>query len=1272
MFDGSRGDRSAKIYVYRKDGTRLQYETLAAVGNITVPATDPWRNPLYNRVWLLTEIRDTQSTPNVVSFSYIVSGKDHGYSYLPNKVSYAGYDLTFYYLDHDSAGFSTEIVGFDNLEPLRSEQFKRLSFIDIRDNSAPDDPIIRKYDLDYDDVNRLGIKRIEQIKGSSTLGTVSFDYDAASRPGPGQYSLLNEITDQIGGRTLVEYGLSTDDDFVTDDEIVGERMLVRSITQNNGKGGSDRKVSYAYHDSRYNTTRARSLGFRRVTAWLPLIQSETVLPYIISEYKNNSYAQNGVIDNRQFYVEGVLKRRIYYIWDGTWTGNGPWKAMPLQTRHESWEGGNYLQVTSSFETNLFGELTRIRNLGYTGNEGTNDLDPADSLLTAISYVSDIGNKYIVNKPEYVHSINGADYDLGKRLQSRRFTYDTRGNLTLSEAFGPWNSGGYRRLAGFSYDARGNVLEEKGPRANQITTHTYGGPASLFLTRTENAPETTPASVQVQTWTWDEKCQRPLQSTDINGLTTTFTYDVFCRETSQTLPTGHKIETAYRNYGNPATQYTEVSEPSAATGAPTMVSRTYFDGLGQTYRTARTGASASDSSLINILSFYDRRGNLNWQSLPIVGANPSEDVPSSNRTRFEHDGLDRITATFFADGAQETQAYEVTQQPNTGGTDISQQTVRSKNADCYATNPSVICRESLTIVGGRGWVTRDGPRDGTGGTGPFRFTSYTRDPLGRLIGAQDPRGSVWSYVYNKYGDRTTSTDPDLGTWGMTYDESGNLLTQTDAKTQTTSFTYDLLDRPLTKVAGGITTTYEYDTTSSGYYNVGNLTSLSNPTETITYGYGKLGGLQREVHGLDARTYEIKTSYLSNGLPNTVTLPSGPSGSGDQAVGSYRYDTANRMIGFGTQVTGVTYNAWDNPVTLSFSNGTVETRTYSAERGWLMRVEVEKGASLLLNTRLQRSASGLVTQSYPIRTHGRFNYTYDYDGRVLTSTNFGGQSGLDQVFTYNAAGSIASKKTGTAAALTYVYPAGTAARPHAPTSVGGVALAYDANGNMTTGFDGKTMTYDAENRVRTATRAGVTTTYTYGADGARLKRTLGGSGTLTIGPIEVRNYKATPGEQLLLYPDPLVRIESGTPAFVHTDQVNSIQLITDSAGAAAVTSTYRPFGEISTTATGAITAETMGFLSERYDDSPRLQYLNARYYDPALSLFTSPDWLEITDPGVGTNRYAYAGNSPLNQSDPGGNVLFQDGKTGEQKYYSPDSYFHKSQVAGGGTKCNNGKY
>jgi len=48
-------------------------------------------------------------------------------------------------------------------------------------------------------------------------------------------------------------------------------------------------------------------------------------------------------------------------------------------------------------------------------------------------------------------------------------------------------------------------------------------------------------------------------------------------------------------------------------------------------------------------------------------------------------------------------------------------------------------------------------------------------------------------------------------------------------------------------------------------------------------------------------------------------------------------------------------------------------------------------------------------------------------------------------------------------------------------------------------------------------------------------------------------------------------------------------------------------------------------------------NARYYDPQLGMFIQPDWFEVTEPRVGTNRYAYAGNDPVNKNDPGGNTF-----------------------------------
>jgi RHS repeat-associated protein len=63
---------------------------------------------------------------------------------------------------------------------------------------------------------------------------------------------------------------------------------------------------------------------------------------------------------------------------------------------------------------------------------------------------------------------------------------------------------------------------------------------------------------------------------------------------------------------------------------------------------------------------------------------------------------------------------------------------------------------------------------------------------------------------------------------------------------------------------------------------------------------------------------------------------------------------------------------------------------------------------------------------------------------------------------------------------------------------------------------------------------------------------------------------------------------------------------------------------------------GWIGERLDPTG-LQFLNARYYDPQLGLFLTPDWFPVTAPGVGTKRYACAGGDPVNLRDPGGNCF-----------------------------------
>ena len=202
-------------------------------------------------------------------------------------------------------------------------------------------------------------------------------------------------------------------------------------------------------------------------------------------------------------------------------------------------------------------------------------------------------------------------------------------------------------------------------------------------------------------------------------------------------------------------------------------------------------------------------------------------------------------------------------------------------------------------------------------------------------------------------------------------------------------------------------------------------------------------------------------------------------------------------------------------------------------------------------------------------------------------------------------------------------------------------------MTTGLGGKVMTYDAENRPLTVSHNGTTTTYVYGPDGTRLKKTEGTDTTVYFGPVEIRHFgQGAASEEILLYPHPNVRIRhkagdpaDGVVAYLHTDQLGSVRMVTDDdpdadGSMVAKETTYRPFGEAVDFAVSLTPPETKGFIGERFDADAGLQYLNARYYDPKLAMFIQPDWFEVTKAGVGTNRYAYSFNDPVNASDPGG--------------------------------------
>ncbi len=219
-------------------------------------------------------------------------------------------------------------------------------------------------------------------------------------------------------------------------------------------------------------------------------------------------------------------------------------------------------------------------------------------------------------------------------------------------------------------------------------------------------------------------------------------------------------------------------------------------------------------------------------------------------------------------------------------------------------------------------------------------------------------------------------------------------------------------------------------------------------------------------------------------------------------------------------------------------------------------------------------------------------------------------------------------------------------------------------MLTGLGGRVMTYDGENRPLSVTVNNKRTCYVYDACGTRLKKienlaanasctALPATAVATVyfGAVEVRNWLVPGQEQVLTYPSPAVKLTNGVASFLHRDHLGSVRAITDASGVRVESAVYKPFGEQTEFVTPGLAApESKGWIGERYDADAGLQYLNARYYDPVLGMFLQPDWFEVLKPGVGTNRFSYSFNDPVNKMDPTGHatVYGDPNKTGKNSY------------------------
>jgi RHS repeat-associated protein len=302
----------------------------------------------------------------------------------------------------------------------------------------------------------------------------------------------------------------------------------------------------------------------------------------------------------------------------------------------------------------------------------------------------------------------------------------------------------------------------------------------------------------------------------------------------------------------------------------------------------------------------------------------------------------------------------------------------------------------------------------------------------------------------------------------------------------------------------------------------------------------------------------------------------------------------------------------------ANGVTTTYSYQPLRLWLTGMKTTNAAGAVLqNLAYTRDTRGRITAADSNISYESWTYGYDNFDRLTSATN-AVDSTLTQSFTYNAVGNI----TWNSLRGTYTYRAPGQPHPHAVIQAATTIFTYDANGNTTSG-GGTSVTYDGENRLV----QDATSSFIYAPDGSRLKKTVNGTTTLYVGD----DWEVTGGVSTYYLPGDAV-MTGAVVSWLHRDVLGSVRLTTNAAGATVQRAQYRPYGERLEAIATLMTSK--GFIGERNDETG-LIYLHARYLNPYLGRFITPDPSpDPTQPGVGLDRYAYAGDSPIVNLDTSG--------------------------------------
>ena len=816
----------------------------------------------------------------------------------------------------------------------------------------------------------------------------------------------------------------------------------------------------------------------------------------------------------------------------------------------------------------------------------------------------------------------------------------RGNLTsiLRSTDG---SNTVDNLTIYNFDIAGNVVRTMNPNGHWTqygfdSSNQFSAPTSI----TPPTPGTSGISQQV-TISYDPSSDKPVSTRNANGVISSYTYNDPLDRLTEAAKAG--VHTLYQ-YPDVNTVVRYQDQDSTHTGAQGLQTRTIYDGFG---RISETQTREDSSHYIAVDTTYNALG--------LVGAVSNPYRPG-----------DRVLWTSTIPDALGRTAQ--VQQPD--GTVV--QTLYTGNTTTVADEASL--KKTYTYDGLSRLVNViEDP------AGQNLATSYVYDALGDLTSVTQGTCSNCqqrSFTYDGLGRLATARNPETGLSSYVYDAAGNLKAKTNARNVTLSYSYDELERVLQKSASDSTVSYTYDTSALGVglpatvsASTGNIVTLNSFSSYDSF--GRITGNSQVVNGMP---YPFSYSYNFAGALVSETYPSG-------RTVTTSYDAANRPV----QVDGTLQNQIKNYVnavayaahgalqSYSYGNGLARTYQYNARLqpsiindstaslNPAFQLQLFWGDNATQTTNNNGNLRGQLIESTMPSSFNAYYQTFSYDAlnRLAAFTDNGSAPPSpgywQRSFAYDRYGNMSVSSNDSGLPLNPATPA--SASSFDPNTNHLVGVPYDAAGNQSvvgSGALAETLTYDAENRVSTATTNGVPTTYTYdGQDNRVAKSTVNGSTIVYV-------YDAF--NQLAAEYSTAPSSSSCQTCYLSWDHLGSTRMVTDQNAQVVSRHDYLPFGDELTSGYagrpnpwGGNENVNQKFTGKERDSESGLDYFGARYYGSALGRFTSPDWSEGAIPipyadlhnPQSLNLYTYVQNNPLSVADPDGHSCKSDagGETGK---------------------------